>query len=377
MEFFIALAVFVLFSGIMFWFVHAKFQGLQGKNEDSKLLSERLDRTTRDVSDMMGKVTDRIAERLDKVTDQVNARLTENVKAINESKSFLTERVENTERTVRSVTNKLAGLEEASQKMMELNKEILHFQQMLKVPKIRGGFGEVLLEGLLKDALPEEYVQMQYRLPSSGEIADAAIKLLDDNIVVIDAKFPLANFERVVSATDENEKTAHYKAFINDVKKHIKDIAQKYISPRDKTLDYAFMYIPMEAIYYEIVVKRAGATADIWEFSTKNKVIPVSPNSFLSYLHTLLIGFRGMKIEKQAKEIFEFIRQIRTDFKKFEDDFVTIGTHLNHAKNKFDDSSKRMDRLGSRLNQIDLHDAPVSVLENTGENSETNVGEGA
>ena len=353
MEIFIVGIILVVFMGGLLVFLNMKFQNISGSDKEVRQLRERLDQTTKDVNETLDRVTTRLTERLDKVTDQVSVRLTENVKAINESKSFLTGRVDNTEKTVREVTNKLSGLQEASEKMIATNNEILNFQQMLKVPKVRGGFGEILLESLLRDSLPHDRFEMQYKFQMTGDIADAVIKLMDQTIVVIDSKFPLANFERVIVHEGE-EKKQLYRAFINDVKKHVKDISRKYIVPTERTLDYAFMYVPMEGIYYEMVVRRAETSEEIWDFCLKHKVIPVSPNSFVSYLHTLLMGFKGMKIEKQAREILSYIGQIRNDFTKFSDEFGTIGTHLTHAQNKYLDSSKRLDKLGGRLEHIDI-----------------------
>ena len=163
MEIFIVGIILVVFMGGLLVFLNMKFQNISGSDKEVRQLRERLDQTTKDVNETLDRVTTRLTERLDKVTDQVSVRLTENVKAINESKSFLTGRVDNTEKTVREVTNKLSGLQEASEKMIATNNEILNFQQMLKVPKVRGGFGEILLESLLRDSLPHDRFEMQYK----------------------------------------------------------------------------------------------------------------------------------------------------------------------------------------------------------------------
>ncbi len=357
--FLLSLPIVIFVVGIVF--LYSKLKQLQEKNNELPQLRERLEHNQREVQESLEKVTLRVTDRLDKVTEQVGLRLSENVRALNESKSFLTERVDHTERTVREVTNKLAGLQEVSQKMLEMNKEILNFQQMLKVPKVRGGFGEILLESLLRDCLPNERYIMQYKFSSSNEIADAIIRLMDDMIVVIDSKFPLGNYEKIVLAPEGEEKKTDYRAFINDIKKHVKDISSKYISPQEKTLDYAFMYIPMEGIYYEMIVRRADMAEEIWDFCLKQRVIPVSPNSFLAYLHTLLMGFRGMRIEKQAKEMVQYISQIRKDFVRFEDEFALLGNHITHAKNKYDDSARRLEKFNVRLEKIDVNDPATNL----------------
>jgi DNA recombination protein RmuC len=230
---------------------------------------------------------------------------------------------------------------------------------MLKHPKIRGGFGEALLANLLADVLPHDRYQVQYTFPGTGDIVDAVIMLQDGFKVSVDAKFPLANYQLMVLADDPVQKKAIRRLFFRDIKKHIQDISSKYIVPQAKTLDYAFMYIPVEAVYYETMIHE-HAEETLWEFCLSHKVIPVSPNSLLAYLQTVLIGLRGMKVEQQAKEILEHLGQIRQDFSQFSKDFSMIGNHLNNAKNRYDDSARRLDKFSNRLEHIEsVGDRPL------------------
>ena len=281
-------------------------------------------------------------ERLDRFMQAVDTRL-------NESKSFLAGRVDATERTVRAVHAGLGKLETATAALHKTNEEISSFQKMLTSPKIRGSFGEVLLGNLLADVLPADRYELQYAFKHSGAVADAVIKLQDGYIVAVDAKFPLANFQ-----------TENRPAFLRDVKKHIQDISKKYISPRAQTLDYAFMYIPLEAVYYETIIHdKDGET--LWDFCIKHKVVPVSPNSFLAYLQTVLVGLKGMKVQEQAKEILANIGQLRRDFGPFVEDYAMIGKHLTNAKNRYEDSSRRLDKFTNRLDQIDTGNDQLPV----------------
>jgi len=304
-----------------------------------------------------------VASRLDQITQHLDARLQENVAAINETKSFVTDRVSSNERAVREVgakndqtmrelNTRLGRLDQATNTLHQANQEIVSFQNMLKHPKIRGGFGEVLLGNLLADVLPNDRYQLQHRMASTGEIADAVVLLQDGYLVAVDAKFPLANYQTYIQAEDADRRLALRKIFLRDIKKHISDISGKYISPQHQTLDFAFMYIPVEAVYYETMVHdKEGET--LWEFALAQKVIPVSPNSFLAYLQTVLIGLRGLQIEEQAKDILQALGQIRQDFTAYSKDFSSIGSHLNNAKNRYDDSARRLDKLNNRLDQID------------------------
>ncbi len=302
----------------------------------------------RGAADDGGQMVTMVNERLDKMLEHVDRRLQEHTHAVNESKSFIANRVSATERTVREVSAGLGKLEVATAALHKTNQEIASFQQMLKSPKVRGSFGEVLLGNLLADVLPGDRYALQYTFPTTGDTADAIVKLQDGYIVAVDAKFPLANYEAMSHAPDDGSREILRKQFIRDVKKHISDISKKYIMPQAKTLDFAFMYIPLDGVYAE-----ASADAELWKDFQRYHVFPVSPNSFLTYLQTVMIGLRGMKIEQQAKEILATLGQVRKDFGSFSKDFVVIGSHLTNAKNKYEDSARRLDKFASRLDQIE------------------------
>lgn len=318
-----------------------------------KTIFDSISSLNQNINNTLLKTVEQMDKRIAENTNQVAESLSKNVKAIDESKSFITERVSQTEKTVREVTNQLSKLEEASSKLLLTNKEIVSFQNMLIAPKMRGGFGESLLENMLRDVLPFDKFQTQYTFKKTGEICDAVIFLLDTKIVGIDSKFPLANFEKYFNEQDEKLKETNYKEFIRDVKKRIDEISNKYISPQDNTLNFAMMYIPMESIYYDIVVKRDGNSDNIWEYAHKKRVIPVSPNSITSYIFTILEGLKGYEVEQKAEEILKTISQLRTDFVRFTDDFDVLGKHLNNAKTKYEETTRRFDKMAAKIETID------------------------
>lgn len=289
----------------------------------------------------------RLAEQMERMNQQIDRRLSENVRAMAQS-----------EQSVRSVSQGLGKLEQATASLQQTGNEIVSFQHLLKAPKIRGSFGEILLGNLLADVLPQDRYELQYAYADTREIADAIIRLQDGYIVAIDAKFPFANYEAFMKETDKEQRSALRKIFIRDVKKHITDISRKYISSHEKTLDYAFMYIPIEGVYYETMVQGDG----LWEFCLQHKVVPVSPNSFLAYLQTVLVGLRGMKIEQKTREILQYIGALRQDFGKFSDDFLTVGKHLSNAKTKYEDSNRRLDKLSNRFEQIEVGEEQENKL---------------
>ncbi|HSG05234.1 MAG TPA: DNA recombination protein RmuC, partial [Nitrospiria bacterium] len=166
-----------------------------------------------------------------------------------------------------------------------------------------------------------------------------------------DSKFPLENFKRVIDAQNDDERKAARKKFTTDVKKHIDAIADKYILPDEGTFPFALMYIPAENVYYETIIKdeKFGEEKSLSAHALGRKVIPVSPNSLFAYLQAIVMGLKGLQIEKSAREIIDHLERLRGDFEKFRKDFEIIGSHLNNARGKYDDAEKRLDRFGDRL----------------------------
>jgi DNA recombination protein RmuC len=181
-------------------------------------------------------------------------------------------------------------------------------------------------------------------------MVDAVIHI-GDNMVPIDAKFPLENFQKFANEENPKEKEDLRKKFVTDVKKHINEISKKYILPDEGTYDFALMYIPAENIYYETILKdeNLGEERSIFSTALKKRVIPVSPNSFYAYLQVIVQGLKGLQIEKSAREIFQRLTRLQGDLTRFRKDFQTLGSHLGNARTKFDDAEKRLDRFSDKL----------------------------
>jgi DNA recombination protein RmuC len=202
--------------------------------------------------------------------------------------------------------------------------------------------GETLLGKLLEDMLPKENIKLQHRF-RSGETADAAV-VIGQNIICIDAKFPLENFKKMSEAAGEEEKKSCYRGFIRDVKKRIDEIGTKYIVPDEGTLDFALMYIPAEAIYYE-----ASKEEELCLYAQAKRVIFVSPNTFYAYLRAILYGLRGMNIQRNIQKIFAELSRLHVEFKKFQDDFDLVGAHLGNASKKYNDARDKLSRFQEKL----------------------------
>jgi DNA recombination protein RmuC len=313
--------VFVLFVGLValaVWLARTldAFQaqaesGLDARNAD---VERRLQGITETMDRRLGLLDEKVDRRLEHASKQTNA-----------------------------IHEKLGDVGRATTTLAEHAKELSQLQQVLRPPKARGGFGELLLGNLLRDRLPADAYQLQYGF-KSGERVDAVIKV--DRLAPIDAKFPLDNFERLVDAENDSQRELHEKAFARDVRGHIDAIASKYIRPDEGTYDFAFMYLPSEAIYYELVCGKTGA---LLAYAHEKRVLPVSPTTLTAYLQVVLLGLKGLQIEQHAHEVMAYCAQLQKDFSKFKDDFDLVGKHLGNAQNKFTDAEKRLDKFETKL----------------------------
>ena len=252
-------------------------------------------------------------------------------------------RLESASKTTTQVHERLVKLDEANAQMLERAKELSRLEHALRPPKARGGFGELLLENLLRDRLPAHAYSLQYGF-KGGERVDAVIRV--SQLVPIDAKFPLDNFARLVEAQDTAERELHEKAFARDVKGHIDSIAQKYIRPDEGTYEFAFMYLPSEAVYYELA---CGKTGELLRYAHERQIVPVSPSTFTAYLQMIVLGLKGLQIEQHAHEVMAYCAQLQKDFGRFKEDFDLVGTHLGRAQTKFVDADKRLDKFETKL----------------------------
>ena len=194
--------------------------------------------------------------------------------------------------------------------------------------------------------MPGHY-ELQHRF-ASGETVDAVIKL-SQKLVPVDAKFPLENFQRMANATADTERSAFRKRFLADVRKHIDTIGRKYILPDEGTFDFALMYIPAESVYYETIIREDSEEEAVSSYAVQRRVIAVSPNSLYAYLQAIVFGLRGLQIEKQAQEIMSHLGRLQAEFGRFREDFDQLGTHLTHARNKYDEASRRLNVFEGKL----------------------------
>ncbi|MFH1036600.1 MAG: DNA recombination protein RmuC [Patescibacteria group bacterium] len=262
-----------------------------------------------------------------------------------------------------SFTKEATQIREDLKQVQDVVKEVSTFQEIFKSPKLRGQWGEASLEHILAQHFPMELYKKQY-LFSSGEQVDAILRLPDGRILPIDSKFPSENFEKMVNAVSETEKEFFKKTFLEDVKFKVNDIASKYILPSEGTVDFALMYIPAEAIYYEII-NNIGKEIDIASFAWSKKIILTSPNTIYLALRTIEHWFKDTQISKQTQNILKKLGKVHQDAEKLMEDFRKLGSHISNAKSAYDSSE----------NRLKLLDEKVEKLEETGEMKKLEVGE--
>ncbi|UCG10587.1 MAG: DNA recombination protein RmuC [Dehalococcoidia bacterium] len=270
------------------------------------------------------------------------------------------DRIDGTIKVFGELQKGIGELAEKAKGIEEAGKNILTLQEILRTPKPRGGLGEFLLERLLADSLPRDVYALQWRF-HSGETVDAVVRI-GGSMVPIDAKFPLEDFERMAAAESDEERAAIRKQFARTVKKHIDDVA-KYIRPDENTFDFALMYVPAENIYYETILQ-----PDIYSECLEKRVFLVSPNSFNAYLQAIVLGLRGLRIERATREILGRLQRLQGEFGSFQRDYETLGGHIHRAAAKYDEASFRLTRLGDKL-QLTGEAAPRELPEGDEETS--------
>ena len=264
---------------------------------------------------------------LDSTKDTVNSSLARNTSDIHDRLLAATQAIGELKREAGAFT-------EVSRSMKELH-------EFLRSPKLRGNIGEMVLKDLISQMFPRSSYSLQHGF-KSGEKVDAVIKT-DSGLLPIDSKFPMENFQKLVSASSE-DKNSYRRAFVRDIKGHISTISKKYILPGEGTLDFALMYIPSESVFYEL-----AGIEELMSYSRSLRVYPVSPNTLYAALQTILLSFEGRKIESRAKEVFQSLRAIAKDFEKTKEELSVLGGHISKAHTKFDDVDTRFNTLERKL----------------------------
>jgi DNA recombination protein RmuC len=258
------------------------------------------------------------------------------------------------QKLIREITRELTEVKETGKQVMSFADQLQSLQDILKNPKQRGILGEYYLETLLKNVLPPNSFQMQYMF-ENGEIVDSVV-FVKDKVIPIDSKFSLENYNKMVEMQDPLEKKRLETQFVNDLKNRISETS-KYIRPTENTLDFAFMFIPHEAIYYDLLTNRVGGQSGenenlIQRAASKYHVIIVSPTSFLAYLQTVLQGLKAMQIEETAKDIIKRVDELGKHLKGYEEYHGKLGNTLATTINHYNSSSKELKKIDKDVMRI-------------------------
>ncbi|HEX9428480.1 MAG TPA: DNA recombination protein RmuC [Candidatus Polarisedimenticolia bacterium] len=309
------------------------------------MTQQQLTRLTEQVALLAAQVPKEVGQALGQVMGQVTARLSENAQTLQNATN-------ETGKLIADVSHRLGELGRSSSQILDLGQEIRRLQQIFQAPKVRGGLGELTLASLLQQIFPADHFMLQHAF-RDGETVDAALKL-PGGLVPIDSKFPLSGFRALLDATNDEQRLKGRKAFARDVRKHVDDIAAKYIRPGEGTLDFALMYIPAENVFYEMIIRdeQDGSEDAISAYALRNKIIPVSPNSLYAYLQAIAFGLVGLRIEDRAREILRSLQQMHGDFGQFAESFDRGQKHLRNAQTAFNDAGERAGKIGERVEQF-------------------------
>jgi len=283
-------------------------------------------------------------EKLESIRGEVDKKLSETV-----NKNF---------ESFNQVTKRLEELQSVTGQMIQLSHGVKDLQRILESPKLRGDLGEFQLGEMLRQILPEDCFEEQFAIdPSGKERVDAVIKL-KEGFLCIDSKFALDNVRRLFEEDlSDDARKALVKMFAGDVKAMVDSIAAKYIIP-DRTLDFALMFIPAELVFHEVL-----RNSELHSYCLKKHVIPVSPSSFYAYLQAIAVGFRGLKIQAEAKKIEAVLGRLKKDFERFGVDFMKVGKHLRDASTQYANVEDRVDKIGRVIEKLGLENS----LESQGE----------
>ena len=298
-----------------------------------------------------------ILEQINHLSRTMDQKLGESHRQMNENLKFHSTE---SSKIIRDVTEKLTKLDETNKQVVSFADQLQSLENILKNPKQRGILGEYYLETLLQNVMSPETYQMQYGF-NSGEIVDAVV-FIKDKIIPIDSKFSLENYNRYIESRDPAEKERFKKVFENDLKLRIKETS-KYVRPEEDTLDFAFMFIPSEGIYYELLTNNIGEENLIQRAAREYKVIIVSPTSFLAYLQTVIQGLRKLEVEEKTKDIIKNVDKLTKHLQAYDEYHTKLGNTLSTAINHYNASGKELKKIDKDVLKISGASPELSQIE--------------
>jgi DNA recombination protein RmuC len=323
----------------------AELRGPRPPDPATQLLQQQVDTLRGQLQESLSRLTSDVNSQVGTLKESIAQRLAENIQTVQASSQQVGQGLGQALQAVSEVRQQLGRLQEASERIREVGKDISGLKEILQAPQFRGGLGEYLLEEVLAQLYPKEFYSTQH-IFASGERVDAVLHV-GQGLIPIDSKFPLESFRRFTAAVGERPDSEIRQArrqFRADVRKHIDDIAKKYIRPAENFYDFALMYIPAENVYYESIIREEPGTEEtgLFEYALDKRVIPVSPNTLFAYLQVIALGLKGMKVEESARRILAGLGQLEVDLGKVQASFDKVGTQLQYAQSNFADAQKRL-----------------------------------
>ena len=361
----VSIGVVILVAVLVLWLV---LQGSQGRQK-AEALESQMNELRRDLQTIatsqaqstgqLETIAKNVAQRLDSVAPALQEAIKNSAQITgqmtSDAQTKMADELKNTRDQISQIQRQLGEVQQAG-KQMSLTAQTL--EGILGGAKSRGSLGEVTLERLLEDSLPRAQYEMQYRF-SSGEAADAVIKLRDKKLMAVDSKFPLDAYRRISTDGDEARR-----AFATAVKGHADAISKKYIVPDEATLDVALMFVPSESVYYELLQTQDNKGQALDAYCRDKHVVAVSPNTLYAHLCVISMGLRGMQMEENAKRILEALSGMEKQMEKFADKFGTLGTHLKNAQQSYSESDKLFERAQNTLETMLGAGVPELPFEN-------------
>jgi DNA recombination protein RmuC len=355
----------ILVAVLVLWLVlqssqeHQKSQAIESQMNELRRDLQTIATAQAQSTGQVKAIGDTVSQRLESVTSALqdgiknSAQITGQMTS--DAQTKMADELKNTREQISQIQKQLGAVQLAGQQMSQTAQTL---EGILGGAKSRGSFGEVTLERLLEDSLPASQYEMQYRF-SSGEAADAVIKLRDKKLMAIDSKFPLDAYRRIAAEGDEARR-----AFAVAVKGHADAISRKYIVPNEGTLDVALMFVPSESVYYELLSTQDNKGQPLDAYCREGKVIAVSPNTLYAHLCVISMGLRGMQMEENAKHLLASLSGMEKQMEKFADKFGVLGTHLKNAQQSYSESDKLFEKAHNTLEGMLGADTEPPALEN-------------
>lgn len=312
-----------------------------------------------------------LQQQMQEINKTMDSKLSESSKSMHETKQHLHDTIQrqfgHTSKIITDITEKLTSVEKTNQQVLGLGEQLNNLQKVLTHQKNRGSLGEAGLQIVLENILPPTAFEMQYKF-ADGDTVDAVVKT-KDGLIPVDAKFSLENYQRILESVDDDQKARLEKDFKNDLKKRIDETA-KYIKPKYGTMEFAFMFIPAEAIYYDLLVNEVGAvkvnTQNLVDYAFRErKVIIVSPTTFAAYLQTVLQGLRALKIEEGAKEIQKNVEKLGKHITAYDEYYKKLGNSLQTTVNHYNTGYKELGKIDKDVMNITGAEKLIEVEEVT------------